>query len=153
MTVGLAVKCATHTLTNKHTEHVLRFVPVVCTHTYGVQVTQMLRSTDRSSTRARATACAVTVDLHSERCPVLRLPTFSLQTHCNPGSAPTCTLQLATHVHSFLHSHGEGQSTVHYLFVLHASAVQLANRMSSVATKPRGIHLSSWAACVLIRFI
>ena len=147
MTVGLAGKCATHTLANKHTEHVLRFVPVVCTHTYAVHVTQMQRSTDRSSTRARATACAVTA-VHSERCPVLHLPTFSLQTHCNPASTPA-----VGYTHSFSHSHGEGQSPVHYLFVLDASAAQLANRMSSVAMKPRGIRLSTWAACVLIRFI
>ena len=44
---------------------------------------------------------------------------------------------------SFLHGHGEGQSPVRYLFVLHASAAQLANRMSSVAMKSRGIRLSS----------
>ena len=49
--------------------------------------------TNRSSTRARATACAVTV--HSERCPVLHLPIFSLQIYYNPASTPT--LQLATH--------------------------------------------------------
>ena len=102
----LAGKCATSTLANKNTEHVLRFVPLVWTHAYAVHVPQMLRSTDRSSIRARATACAVTV--HSERCPVLRVYLFTpstLQPSIYDCIAVGYTL-------SFLHSCGVGQLPV-----------------------------------------
>ena len=68
----------------------------------------MLRSTDRWSIRARATACAVTV--HCERCPVLRVYPFTPNT-----LQPTASIYdyiAVGYTLSFLHSCVVGQLPV-----------------------------------------